>query len=576
MTVPRGVDVKLINVSYEIPPPRRRFRYFSTDSKPAKPILHGISAHVKPGEFLGILGPSGSGKTTLLNLIAARSEHAPQSGQVLFNNQLRSARTKRKIGYVMQDDVFFSKLTVRETLHFTAQVRSSRNFSPEDRSHRIDDLLASLRLTGCQHVQVGDQQFDKGISGGERKRLNVANELLHDPALLLADECTSGLDAASAYTVISLLRKRCVEEGRTVITTIHQPSSQIFSQFSKILVLAEGHEIYYGSPENVLNYLQALHLPCPSLHTNPADHILHLVTRQLQTELQTDQSSSLYLHSPDQQPSLSGNDDNPDYVDRLIEAWRSSEYKPLIPDSTNSFTDSGQSAPMITDMAEPYQIGTDTGEADNKGDESSCHDDVDSDTFEVIVAPSDPISPTTMVGRFRRAVEKRTLDVTCRHHIVREQGGDKYETNWFTQIKALIKRAVRQKRGIIIEKASVLNLIAIIFVTALFWFRMEPKENTVEDRLGVLSFVAVYWAFQSTFSAIFSFPKEKSVLNKDRASGAYRLSAYIAAKSIVGLIAFLPKSLSGSMFCFFFSEPYDTLRSNPYCSVPFFSLRCIG
>lgn len=535
MTAPRGVDVKLIDVSYEIPAPRRRFRYFYSEPKPSTPILHGISAHVKPGEFLGILGPSGSGKTTLLNLIAARSTHPPQSGQILFNHRPRSARTKRKIGYVMQDDVFFSKLTVRETLHFTAQVRLPQSFSAEAREHRINELLASLRLTNCQHVRVGDQQFDKGISGGERKRLNVANELLHQPALLLADECTSGLDAASAHTVISLLRKRCLEEGQTVITTIHQPSSQIFAQFTKVLLLAEGHAVYYGTPENILNYIQSLHLPCPTLHTNPADHVLHLVTRHLQSEFQSDQFFSTALNASDQQ--LEGDDNNSlDFVDRLIQGWKSSESRALICSETISRSGSGQNAPTFTNTTTNYaqnNSGNSDAEEDEEVDEPSSHNDRDSNTFEVAIAQSDPSAPTTVVGRFCRAVEKRTLDLTGRHHVVRAQGGDKYETNWFAQVFALTKRAIRQKRGMLIEKASVLNLIAIIFVTALFWFQMEPKESTVEDRLGVLSFVGVYWAFQSTFSAIFSFPKEKSVLNKDRASGAYRLSAYFFAKSIV-------------------------------------------
>lgn len=536
MTAPRGVDVKLIDVSYEIPAPRRRFRYFCSEAKPPTPILHGISAHVKPGEFLGILGPSGSGKTTLLNLIAARSAHPPQSGQILFNHRPRSARTKRKIGYVMQDDVFFSKLTVRETLNFTAQVRLPQSFSAEARERRISELLASLRLNNCQHVRVGDQQFDKGISGGERKRLNVANELLHQPALLLADECTSGLDAASAHTVISLLRKRCLEEGQTVITTIHQPSSQIFAQFSKVLLLAEGHAVYYGTPENILNYMQSLHLPCPTLHTNPADHVLNLVTRQLQSEFQSDQFFSSGLNTNDEEPE--GDDNNSlDFVDRLIQGWKSSQSRALIRSETNCHPVSDQNAQTLTNTTTDYALNN-AGNSDAEeedGDDPSSHNDGDLSTFEVAIAQSDPIAPTTVVGRFCRAAKKRTLDLTGRHHVVEAQGGDKYETNWFAQVYALTKRAVRQKRGMLIEKASVLNLIAVIFVTALFWFQMEPKESTVEDRLGVLSFVGVYWAFQSTFSAIFSFPKEKSVLNKDRASGAYRLSAYFFAKSIVSL-----------------------------------------
>lgn len=538
MTAPQGIDVKLVNVTFEIPPPRRRFPCISTNSKRPTPILHGISAHVKPGEFLGILGPSGSGKTTLLNLIAARSSHGPNSGHILFNDCARSARTKRKIGYVMQDDVFFSKLTVRETLNFTAQVRLSRRLSPDARSRLIDELLASLRLTGCQNVQVGDQQFDKGISGGERKRLNVANELLHNPALLLADECTSGLDAASAHTVISMLRNRCVQQGRTVITTIHQPSSQIFAQFTKILLLAEGHVIYFGPPTDILNYIQSLHLPCPTLQINPADLVLQLVTRQLQSTLHSEDSS---VPEHDSQNQLDASEEgrvSTDYVDRLIQAWKPVQDSIFSRSVNTVHIGSTVVEPVIGELTTGYDgNGHDDVDQDNTVDDPDYMENTTQNEFEVAVAPSDPKSPTTVIGRFQRAIYKRTLDLTHQHHILREESGDKYETDWFAQISALTKRAVRQKRGLLIEKASLLNMVAVTLITALFWFQMEPIESTVEDRLGVLSFVGVYWAFQSTFSAIFSFPKEKSVLNKDRASGAYRLSAYIFAKSIVSFIA---------------------------------------
>lgn len=556
----RGVDVNVVDLSYEIPSSTSLSCIPFRTAKPAIPILHSVSVHIPAGGFVGILGPSGSGKTTLLNLLAARSEHPPSSGHILFSGRSRSARTKRRIGYIMQDDVFLSKLTVRETLQFTADVRLSRRFTKAQRTARIDHLLTQLRLTDCQHVRVGDQQFDKGISGGERKRLNVANELLHDPALLLADECTSGLDAASAQTVIQLLRDRCAHHGRTVIATIHQPSSLIFSLFSNVLLLAEGCVVYYGPPANIVDYFQSLHFSIPTHHINPADHVLHLVTRQPRSLGQpklrhTNQQTSLSA----QQSTDDQSQTHSDPVDRLKEAWRTQlpsngtleQFQPHIRASNSGITlTSTPVAIQANSISLHMDSGSEIDDHDDDCDEFHGHENqdgtngpqqadiqqysgFDANDIEAVIPETDLASPTTTLGRMRRAVTKRALDISGRHEIVQANGGDKYATDWFTQMLALTRRAVRQKRGLLIETASVLSMIAVTVITSLFWFRIEPLENTVEDRLGILSFTSVYWAFQSTFSSIFAFPREKRVLNKDRASGAYRLSAYIFAKAFV-------------------------------------------
>eukprot|EP00871_Galdieria_phlegrea_P002499 jgi/Galph1/324/GphlegSOOS_G5041.1 len=239
-------------------------------------ILKGVSGLVKPGELLAIMGPSGGGKTTLLNALAGRSRFVSE-GQILFDGKSRVADTRRKIGYVMQDDIFFTNLTVRQTLEVAARLRLPRDVPYKQKMERVDYILQRLGLTRCQNTIIGDQ-FKKGISGGERKRTNIAEVLLVEPSILILDEPTSGLDSNTALTVVRLL-KELANEGRTVITTIHQPNSMMFAEFDKLLLLAAGQTVYYGPTSEAVTYFSKLGYECP-YGFNPADYFIALLTNE--------------------------------------------------------------------------------------------------------------------------------------------------------------------------------------------------------------------------------------------------------------------------------------------------------
>lgn len=516
MEVPRPppVDVSFSDLSYHIPQKQSvasRLRLASPE--PSKQILHSIAAYVGAAQSLAILGPSGSGKTTLLSLLAGRCDYPASSGTVLFGGKQRVARTKRRIGYVMQDDVFFSKLTVKETLDFTASIRIP-HLSRAQRDQIVNSVLRKLRLSKCKDTIIGDQQFAKGISGGERKRLNIANELLHNPSLLLADECTSGLDSSSAYTVISLLRDLCLD-GRTVITTIHQPSSQIFALFDNIMVLAAGHVAYFGTADRLVSYFESVGFRFPTHSYNPADFVLELVIDEVPPEEEvTDQAVEPTPPSSQQ---------------RVIDAWKH-HGTPLLEDTiSQSRALAKKRTTLLSYVALP--ITSSDSQSNESADQSSSSD------MKQLMMHDHPEAPKNFPARMRRAVVKRYHDITMRH--AAHNAPDKYPTSWFTQVRVLAMRALRQKRGNVIEPMYVVHVTLITIVVSLFWLRMEPIESRIEDRLGALSFVCIFFAFFSTFNAMFAFPAEKQVLNKDRASGAYRLSAYYFAKSMVSFICAL-------------------------------------
>lgn len=482
-----STSIEFRNLIYEVPARGGNGR------QPTR-ILHGITGYVAAGESLAILGPSGSGKTTLLNLLSGRSEHGLAGGEILFDGAPRTSRTKRKIGYVMQDDLFFSKLTVRETLDFTARIRLPSAMAHAEKMSRIDEIIDELRLTRCQNTRIGDQQFDKGISGGERKRLNIANELIYNPSILLGDECTSGLDSSSAYTVIQLL-KRLSSDGKTIIATIHQPSTQMFHLFDKIMLLASGRVAYFGAPDMVQDYFGSIGFQFPSTSYNPADYMLDLIIDDMPFVENSETGDEEVGLSPQQVAKR-----------QIMEAWQQRGPHPYLGERTNiaNKTPSGQSGSGSLTVS--------------NGDESNGNVNA---KVEKNMPKKGPI----------RAVKKRLYSLTG--NTDRDPLPRKYPSKFWIQLYALGRRSLTQKRGNLLQRMYIVQIMAVTLISLLFWFRMKRTEDAIDDRLGALFFFPVFWSFFSVFTAVYTFPAERAVLNKDRASGAYRLSAYYLAKTTV-------------------------------------------
>jgi ABC-type multidrug transport system ATPase subunit len=210
----------------------------------------------------------------LLNVLSGRSSY--ESGVISINGErltpLSRKKLMSKIAYVKQSDVFFDHLTVRDQLTYTALLRLPSTVSRDKKVEEVDKVISLLRLG-----KVADSQI-KLCSGGEKKRVNIGTELLTDPQALLLDEPTSGLDSTSAVALIELLQKLSRSEKKTVITSIHQPSSAVFRSFDKLLMLAEGHVVYFGTPFLSLTYLSNLNLKTPEGY-NAADHWMDLLVR---------------------------------------------------------------------------------------------------------------------------------------------------------------------------------------------------------------------------------------------------------------------------------------------------------
>ncbi|KAL1307274.1 hypothetical protein AAHE18_17G020900 [Arachis hypogaea] len=258
-----------------------------------KKILKGITGSIGPGEILALMGPSGSGKTTLLKVIGGRLLENVK-GNITYNDVRFNPAIKRRIGFVTQEDVLFPQLTIEETLIFSAFLRLPTNMSKQQKYAKVENTIKELGLERCRHTKIGGG-FLKGISGGERKRTSIGYEILVDPSLLLLDEPTSGLDSTSANKLLLTLQG-LAKGGRTIITTIHQPSSRIFHMFDKLLLISEGYPVYYGKARDSMEYFSSLRF-APDIPMNPAEFLLDLATGQVNDisvpqEILGDQESS--------------------------------------------------------------------------------------------------------------------------------------------------------------------------------------------------------------------------------------------------------------------------------------------
>ncbi|KAK1661049.1 hypothetical protein QYE76_049208 [Lolium multiflorum] len=405
----------------------------------ARFLLSNLSGEAKPGRLLALMGPSGSGKTTLLNVLAGQLAASPSlhlSGYLYVNGQPMS-QGGYKIAYVRQEDIFFSQLTVRETLSLAAELQLPDTMSPERKEKYVNDLLFRLGLVNSADSIVGDAKV-RGISGGEKKRLALACELIASPSVIFADEPTTGLDAFQAEKVMETLRQ-LAEDGHTVICSIHQPRGSVYSKFDDIVLLSEGEVVYMGpAKEEPLTYFASLGYKCPD-HENPAEFLADLIS--------TDYSSAESVQSSQKR------------IENLVDEFANKV--------------------LITEFNSPV--------ANSEASEFST-----------------------------KLTQKSTR---------------KQRRGWWREFRLLFKRAWMQafRDGPTNKVRARMSVASAIIFGSVFW-QMGKTQTSVQDRMGLLQVAAINTAMAALTKTVGVFPKERAIVDRERAKGSYALGPYLSSK----------------------------------------------
>ncbi|XP_059498708.1 uncharacterized protein LOC125449520 isoform X2 [Stegostoma tigrinum] len=419
-----------------------KFRGLHMEMK-GREILSNVSGTVRPGELLAVMGPSGSGKTTLLSVLSGRQ--CVQSGSIKMNGSPLSKRLRRSMCYVMQQDIFFANLTLKDTLMYQAHLKLPSSMKLQEKEKIVVRLVEELDIQKCYNTVIGDD-IKRGLSGGEQKRANIACELLSDPAVMLLDEPTSGLDSSTAYSLCCTLKRYVLRHHKTVVSSIHQPSSQIYHMFDKILVMSDGEIAYYGASSQILDFFGALGLHCGP-HYNPADFIL----------------------------------------DKIKE---SAEVRQRIVDSTNEFRKTSLESPLDPSFTGESEENIPNGLSINKH----------------------------TVSNF---IDKKDLE---------DESERKWPSSFWVQYRTLTSRNFKQQREVILSWMNLVQTLSMAIIPGVIWWQIPKVEEQIQARSGLMYFILLHWAFTPIFHTLSTFPLERPIINKERLSGSYCLSAYYLAK----------------------------------------------
>ncbi|XP_047335358.1 putative white-brown complex homolog protein 30 [Impatiens glandulifera] len=239
-------------------------------------LMRCVSGKLMPGRVSAVMGPSGAGKTTFLSALAGKITGCTMTGCILINGKLESIHSFKKIiGYVPQDDVVHGNLTVEENLRFSARCRLASDLPKADKVLVVERVIESLGLQLIRDSLVGTVE-KRGISGGQRKRVNVGLEMVMEPSLLILDEPTSGLDSSSSNLLLKALRREALE-GVNICMVLHQPSFVLFQMFDDLILLAKGgFTVYHGSVKKVEEYFSGIGIHVPERVT-PPDHFIDIL-----------------------------------------------------------------------------------------------------------------------------------------------------------------------------------------------------------------------------------------------------------------------------------------------------------
>lgn len=526
-----------------------------------KQILTDITGVVHPGELLAIMGASGAGKTSFLDILARKNKRGSIKGDAWLNGEtVADDEFRSVIGFVDQEDTMLPTLTVHETIMDSALLRLPREMTWAAKAQRVEDVERQLGIYHIRNQIIGSEEGSgRGISGGEKRRVGIACELVTSPSILFLDEPTSGLDAYNAFNVVECLVTLAKTYNRTVVFTIHQPRSNIVALFDRLLLLAQGRAVYSGSFSKCQEYFDSIGYTCPP-GFNIADYLVDLTMHAARSDNPieddytsyrdeeddggaTRTSSTMAIKSIPSISNISGGKDVSAESEGLlrpksnrIASVRQLQERQLF--SRKNTQDTGH----VGDSLKSDQAST-AGRSTQKFHDPAVEDVeglAGSNLGELVTAFDASEVKSRLVDSIHNAVV--TAGRSNGHANGGLNGTSKVKVQGYNKPLLPVQFAIisrRTWRNLYRDPMLMLTHYAIAIVLAVFlgflFYGLTDDLKGFQNRLGFFFFLLALFGF-STLTSLTTFTPERLLFVRERAKGYYNPLAYYLSKVVFDIV----------------------------------------
>ncbi|XP_064595460.1 ATP-binding cassette sub-family G member 4-like [Liolophura sinensis] len=508
----KAVDIEFKDMVYQV-----------KNGKDSKTILKCISGKFCSGQLSAIMGPSGAGKSSLMNILAGyRTKNI--SGQILVKGRQRNLSLFRKMScYIMQDDHLLPHLTVEESMMCSANLKLDESMTITEKKQLVDEILDTLSLNETKKTRTNC------LSGGQRKRLSIALELVNNPPIMFFDEPTSGLDSASSFQCVSLL-KSLARGGRTIICTIHQPSAKLFEMFDQLYMLSDGQCIYRGTIPTLLPYFKDHGLVCPNYH-NPADFVMEVAVGEygedkhlkLVMAVKNNRCEVLQQEYTEQQELLNA---------KLLMNGHSNGLKPTAEKVATTNENSTEADALVTN--------------------GNCNGHCNGTNGHI------PAKASFM---------KQNGGVCCTtpnkpDDYMNEYDCHTFATSYLTQFRVLFIRTFMSiMRDTTLTRLRLISHLSVGILIGLLYLGIGNEASKAFNNAGCLFFCMLFLMFTALMPTVLTFPMEMAVFVREHLNYWYSLKAYYMAKTMADMpFQIIFPLVYGSIVYWMTSQPNDFVR----------------